>query len=159
MAKPAEPLLTLPIIRHIDRWDDIHVTPLADGSGFKTLRTFRVQYQVEDGTDYFLTIPIGFVTDWASIPGIFRTAWKSWGWWSRAALVHDCLYHHGAGEKSDADALFGVILRMDEIPEEGHEGDIDAMVLAVRIGGRGNFDGPPPDAKEVLSTKGYSHQI
>ncbi len=143
------------IVRHVDPWSDIQLSPLADGTGFKLIRSFRAQYQV-DNVDWFLTVPVGFVTDLASIPAAFRVAWRTWGFWTRGAILHDCLYYYGAGFKEDADDLFEAVLRMDEPqpPEEGHEDDVTAMATAVRIGGRGNFDNPRTDLT-VLSTEGY----
>ena len=121
------------------------------------LNSYRVQFQ-DEGVDFFLTVPAGFVTDLASIPGILRAAFRTWGQHTVASICHDCLYSYGAGTKHQADDLFEALLMMDVVLEEGHEGDIVAMTSAVRLFGRGNFDDPPPDAKEVLSTRGYSHQ-
>ncbi len=141
------------IIRHIDPWSDIQLTPLADGSGWLTLKSFRCQFQADQ--DYFLTIPVGFKTDLASIPAMFRIMFRTWSWWTRAALVHDCLYHYGQGTKEMADDLFEAVLRLDEpeVVEDGHQDDVTAMATAVRLGGVGNFDNPLIEV--VLSTEGY----
>jgi len=149
--------MTLPIIRHRDPWTTIALMPLQSGEGFRMLNSYRVQFQ-DETQDFFLTVPVGFCTDLASIPSIFLPLFKSWGQWTVAAICHDCMYAYGAGTKEQADDLFESLLIMDVELKEGHEGDITALAAAVRLFGRGNFDDPPPDAKEILSTRGYSHQ-
>ena len=143
------------IIRHRDPWELVALNPLQNGEGFKMLSSYRVQFQIETGEDYFLTVPKGFITDLASIPGILRAAFRTWGQHTVASICHDCMYAYGAGSKELADDLFEALLELDVIPEEGHEGDNVAMVAAVRLFGRGNFDNPPPDKQRVLSYLGH----
>lgn len=39
-----------------------------------------------------IVVPMGFVTDFASIPRMFWTILPKWGRYGRAAIVHDYLY-------------------------------------------------------------------
>lgn len=81
---------------------------------------------------------------------------RSWGWWTRAAIFHDVLYHYGAGQKRDADKLFYSILLIDQPvpPEEGHEDDAFAMYQGVKFFGSGNFD-DPIKSPQILSNTDY----
>ena len=73
----------------------LEVTPLADGRKWKIIRTFR--YDVGHlGSGVIITIPAGFITDFASSPRIFWPIVSPWGKWGKAAIVHDYLYqNHG----------------------------------------------------------------
>jgi len=69
------------------------VSPMPDGKTWKLYRSF--QYHI--GSKYSLdsiNIPAGFITDFASIPRIFRVILPQWGKYGKAAVVHDYLYQH-----------------------------------------------------------------
>ncbi len=69
----------------------LEVTPLSDGRKWKVIRTFR--YDVGHlGSGTTITIPAGFVTDFASSPRLFWPVVSPWGKWGEAAIVHDWLY-------------------------------------------------------------------
>ena len=69
----------------------LEVTPLDDGRKWKLIRTFR--YHVGSlGSGVVITVPAGFVTDFASSPRIFWPIVSPWGKWGKAAIVHDLLY-------------------------------------------------------------------
>ena len=76
----------------------LEVTPLDDGRKWRLIRTFR--YHVGSlGSGVVITIPAGFVTDFASSPRIFWPVLSPWGKWGKAAVVHDLLYQRqGYGE-------------------------------------------------------------
>jgi len=61
-------------------------------------------YRILD-TDYSITVPAGFVTDYASIPRSACLFLPTHGAHSRAAIVHDYLYWTGACSQSRADKI------------------------------------------------------
>ena len=73
----------------------LEVTPLDDGRKWKVIRTFRYHVGSRD-SGAVITIPAGFITDFASSPRIFWSIVSPWGKYGKAAIVHDLLYHiHG----------------------------------------------------------------
>ena len=77
------------------------VSPFADGSFWHT-RAPLVWVSRVSGRS--VTVPSGFVTDFASIPAIVWPLLPKWGKYGLASVVHDYLYAVGRGERSDADA-------------------------------------------------------
>ena len=78
------------------------------------------------------TVPVGFCTDFASIPAPLRAIFRSNGApWQRAAVVHDYLYSsvHDISRKH-ADRAYYYQARMDGTSEF----KAAAMYLALRIG-------------------------
>jgi len=68
---------------------------MEDGSRWKLLEPF-VDYVGEEGSAEVISVPAGYVTDFASIP---RVCWSliggPLGKYSKAALIHDYLYDQG----------------------------------------------------------------
>jgi len=63
-------------------------------------------YQLE-GSDKVVKVPVGFVTDFASIPKIFWSILSPYGKYGKAAVVHDWLYHHNKEyDRKQADNIF-----------------------------------------------------
>ena len=89
-------------------------------------------YQIEE---YSIRVPKGFVTDYASIPRIFRPIVLPYGKHSGASVVHDYLYSKGCNlniERKKADKIFLEILK-----EEGVNPILARlMYVAVRIFGK-----------------------
>jgi len=89
-------------------------------------------YQIEE---YSIRVPKGFVTDYASIPRIFRPIVLPYGKHSGASVVHDYLYSKGCDldiERKKADKIFLEILK-----EEGVNPILARlMYIAVRIFGK-----------------------
>jgi hypothetical protein len=76
-------------------------------------------------------VPARFITDLASIPGVFQPAIDRNGKSRRAAVLHDWLYCLRQGTRAEADALF-----LEALQAEGVNWFIRrAMWLAVRAGG------------------------
>ena len=71
-------------------------------------RTFRLRaaitYDLDDG--YRIVVPVGFVTDLASIPRIFWAIWPPAGQYSPAAIVHDYLYFKKRLTRKESDKVF-----------------------------------------------------
>ena len=89
-------------------------------------------YQIEE---HVIKVPKSFVTDYASIPRIFRAIVLPYGKHSGASVVHDYLYSKGCElniERKKADKIFFEILK-----EEGVNPILARlMYIAVRIFGK-----------------------
>lgn len=113
---------------------------LEDGRHFRLLEDYSYYITVEGGET--ITVPAGYVTDFASVPRLFWTfGIDPFGLPARAALPHDYLYTTGGRikvppyTKEDADRFFFegmVVLGVNKIKRY-------LMWLAVRVGGKGSF--------------------
>jgi len=83
----------------------LHTRRLSDGTR-ELLQDLRIQL----GPERWLTVPTGFVTDYSSIPWIFRFVVR----WSKvdiAGVVHDWLYYTGSVTRKEADRTWRQIAR------------------------------------------------
>lgn len=72
--------------------DALILEPLDNGYTWKIIEPF--DYEVGNlGSGEKIDVPIGFVTDLASIPRLFWNIMPPFGRYSRAAVLHDWLYH------------------------------------------------------------------
>lgn len=86
----------------IGHFEPIQIELLPDGRRGKFLR--ELDLHTKDGKKH--TIPVDFITDFASTP---RFAWRifpPWGPYAHAAAGHDLLYQTGAVSRKEADQLF-----------------------------------------------------
>jgi hypothetical protein len=67
----------------------VKVSPFADGENWFLVED--LDYEVRD-TGKIVTVPAGFVTDFASIPRPFWSILPTWGKYGPPAVVHDFLY-------------------------------------------------------------------
>ena len=65
------------------------VQPFNDGAYWVLIKPFT--YRI-GSTRFAITVPSGFVTDFASIPAAFRAVLSPTGRPGRAAIIHDFLY-------------------------------------------------------------------
>lgn len=82
-------------------FDDLHVRVLSSGRRFALSLAF-VAYV---GVDKY-TVPAGFVTDFASVPRGLWNILPPFGRYSRAAVLHDWMYHTGIVNRARADRIF-----------------------------------------------------
>jgi hypothetical protein len=68
------------------------VSPYPDGKTWYLRSDFGFD-RGKEGSGDTITVPIGFSTDFASIPRIFWTVLPKWGKYGNAAVVHDYLYY------------------------------------------------------------------
>lgn len=94
-------------------------------------------------TQETLTIPAGFVTDYASIPAIFRGIFERQGRYSRAALVHDYLYATGACSRKQSDNIFMIAMKESRVSKLTR----GAIYGGVRVGGNAAWDGNADDRR------------
>lgn len=68
-------------------------------------------------TDVTITIPAGFVTDYASIPWPIRGILQKQSTYSRAALIHDYLYWSQACSREQSDNLLLIAMKESHVPK------------------------------------------
>lgn len=92
---------------------NIVVSP-ADGKRWHLREELRYQ-----GNKDLFVVPVGFVTDFASVPRVFTWLLPRYGRWTPAAILHDYLWalaRQGKFRKIDADGLFNRALRELGVP-------------------------------------------
>jgi len=81
------------------------VSPMPDGRTWKLFKAFK--YHV--GNRYsknIISVPAGFVTDFASIPWFFWAVLPYWGRYGKASVIHDWLYQTHQVSRRMADLIF-----------------------------------------------------
>ena len=102
------------------------VEVMPSGKRFKLHHEFTYHWGVAR-----ITVPVGFETDFASIPRIFRIIIPKLGRWNKAAVLHDYAYQTQTMTRKQADDLF-----RDSMKGLGVLAwKINIMYWAVRIGG------------------------
>lgn len=94
--------------------DRIIVRPLPNGKDWELQEKLR--YSANDGR--LISIPKGFISDFASIPKFFRRLYQpATGKHRRAALVHDYLYRTPTVDftKEESDNIFLEIMKADGV--------------------------------------------
>jgi hypothetical protein len=92
-------------------------------------------YRILD-TSRTITVPTGFVTDYASVPRMFWSVIGPHGPHSSPAVVHDFLYWDQGCNREEADRILA--LAMDE--QGVAWATRKAIYIAVRVGGGGAWD-------------------
>lgn len=73
---------------------------------FRVLESFTYEIGGE-GSGYLVHVPVGFETDFASVPRFFWRVVPPWGPYGKAAVLHDYLYRKVSGfSKVVADSIF-----------------------------------------------------
>jgi hypothetical protein len=81
------------------------VSPLPDGKTWIIRSDFG--YDVgEEGSGETINIPIGFMTDFASVPRALWGVIPRWGKYGNAAVVHDYAYWEQTYNRKRADEIF-----------------------------------------------------
>lgn len=108
------------------------LTPLMVREDVEALGWILVWDLVWHGTREDFTVPQGFSTDFASVPRLFWGLFPPYGRHTRAAVVHDWLYHTGRVSRADADGIFRRIMRECGVGRARRW----IMYLALRLFGR-----------------------
>ena len=110
----------------------LDVSMLKGGRRAELNEEFSVRVgKVSAFVDEVVTVPKGFVTDFASIPRVVRSFIPQLGRYSWAAVVHDYLYSEGDGKRKDADLLFLALMASSGVPWWKRR----LIYRAVRLGG------------------------
>lgn len=81
------------------------VSPLKNGKDWVVRQEFV--YEVgEAGSNEKVIVPVGFITDFTSVPRIFWWAVNKWGKHGNAAVVHDYLYQSQTCSRKKSDKIF-----------------------------------------------------
>ena len=106
------------------------VSPLADGKSWVIKKDFG--YDVgEEGSGDTINVPIGFMTDFASVP---RPLWwliPKWGKYGNAAVIHDYCYWEQSRSRKESDSIFREAMQVLEVSKW----KTFLMYWAVRLGG------------------------
>lgn len=81
-------------------------------------------------------VPVGFVSDLASIPRLFWSALRPDGLYTYPAIIHDYLYWEQAGTRDDADLTLQYGMKEFGVGAA----TIEAIYLAVHFGGAGAWN-------------------
>ena len=85
--------------------NNLIVSPMSDGKTWIVMRPFRYEVGAEGSGDA-VEVPVGFQTDFASIPRLFWAILPKWGRYGNGAVIHDWLYWEQARDRNEADAIF-----------------------------------------------------
>ena len=112
--------------------------PLVEGfgDGDNWMLQRDLVYHIGVNTPYTITVPKGFVTDFGSIPKIFRPVLGSTGQYSQAAVVHDYLYWVQSCTRKQSDNLLAIAMRESGVSAIKHW----AIYTGVRVGGASAWD-------------------
>lgn len=89
-----------------------------------------------------ITVPAGFVTDFASVPRLPFVFWLAGGKATKAAVVHDFLYRKESGvSRAEADDIFAEAMDASGQPAWRR----GLMWAGLRVGGRGSYQQLDPD--------------
>ncbi len=64
-----------------------------------------------------IMVPVGFTTDFASIPRIFWIVLPKWGKYGNAAVIHDYLYYDQKLTRKEADDVLLEAMGVLEVPQ------------------------------------------
>ena len=123
------PITDYPIIQLGEHYKSMLVPQtLGDGKSWMLMGPLSV-----DVPDYGrITVPAGFVYDFASIPFWARALYQpATGKHRAAACIHDWLYYSGMYTRKESDEIFSILMRLDGVM------GIDNTIIysAVRAGG------------------------
>ena len=81
------------------------VSPVPDGKRWVIKSDFG--YDVgEEGSGETINVPVGFITDFASVPRLLWWLFPKWGKYGNAAIIHDYLYWQQKYTRKRADEIF-----------------------------------------------------
>ncbi|EHB9444796.1 DUF1353 domain-containing protein, partial [Salmonella enterica] len=64
------------------------------------------EFYLSDDNSDVIEVPVGFITDLATISSIFWTLLPTDGKYAKAAIIHDYLYDNTLSTKKEADLIF-----------------------------------------------------
>jgi hypothetical protein len=87
----------------------LKVSPLGDGKNWVLLEEFKFYDDRVKGNAseyYWIAVEPGFMTDFASVPPLFRSLVAKWGKHGNATVLHDYLYWTQRCTRKEADEIF-----------------------------------------------------
>lgn len=107
----------------------LHLGRFADPMYFLTQQINWEPNSDQEGKS--VSVPIGFVTDFASVPRVFWTALPRDGQYTYPAIIHDYLYWEQPVSRKDADYVLDCAMGDFNVPAVTR----GAIYAAVRVGG------------------------
>jgi Protein of unknown function (DUF1353) len=142
--EPTQPLQNMSIETWMNEWMSVSKAP----GGMLRISRFRepiyfltapISWTPNPGQERYaaVTVPKGFVTDFASIPRPFWSALRPDGEYAYAAVVHDYLYWTQTRSREEADQILKMAM------EDFDVGTVTIQTIygAVRLGGKGAWSG------------------
>jgi len=126
--------------------DILTVSPLADGRTWVTRKEFGYDIGKEDSGNS-IDVPIGFMTDFASIPRPLWAFLPRWGKYGNAAVIHDYCYWEQRFTRKESDIIFREAMQVLEVP--GYKRFL--IYHAVRLGGWLAWSGNNQKKKQGIS--------
>jgi hypothetical protein len=100
--------------------DDLIIKDVGVGDGGRSMFVLRYPLRwrtaLNGGGGAAVTVPVGFKTDFASVPRLLWPLCPPSGRWTKAAVVHDYLCETGECSRFLADAIFREIMRELKVP-------------------------------------------
>jgi len=116
----------------VELYGPLRVDLLSSGRKARLTRDYKVRTRISPHSQ--VIVPLGFETDFASVPRILWSVLPPWGRYSPAAVVHDWLYFNRknmAAKRKRADKVFYWLMKEFGVPWWKRR----VMYLGVRIGG------------------------
>ncbi len=92
------------------------VSPLPDGKNWVIKKDFG--YEVgNEGSGEVIDVPMGFATDFASVPRLLWWLFPKWGKYGNAAVIHDYLYWDQRYSRMRSDDIFLEAMKVLEVDQ------------------------------------------
>jgi hypothetical protein len=92
------------------------VSPLPDGKSWVIRNSFS--YDIgEENSKNTINIPIGFTTDFTSVPRFLWWLFPRWGKYGNAAVIHDYCYWEQMLSRKEADLIFKEAMEVLQVPK------------------------------------------
>ncbi len=142
--EPTQPVENMSIETWMNQWMSVSKAP----GGMLRISRFRepiyfltapISWTPNPGQERYaaVTVPKGFVTDFASIPRAFWSALRPDGEYAYAAVIHDYLYWTQTRSRDEADGIFKMAMEDFDVGAV----TIETIYGAVRLGGKGAWNG------------------
>jgi len=112
------------------------VSPLDNGRDWKLIGAFGYHIGTLESSE-IISVPAGFITDFASIPRFLWSIFPPWGRYGKAAVIHDYCYRKGLFTRKRSDKIFYEAMKVLKVPYWKR----CAMYRAVRLFGSRAYKG------------------
>jgi hypothetical protein len=94
--------------------EELMLSPVGDGKSFIVRTSFS--FYCSDRPSELISVPVGFVSDGASVPQIFQSVIPRWGKYGKAAILHDFLYRNKVYSRNRCDEIMLDAMRVLGVP-------------------------------------------
>lgn len=96
--------------------DSLIISPSKDYKHWILRKKFSYHVGHKNSND-IIEVPVGFITDFASIPRIFWNIAPKWGRYGKSAIIHDYLYCTHERSRKEADDIFYEAMLVSKVPK------------------------------------------